>query len=149
MHRSYSVRRLRGSDLDRILQIEHASFGKHAWDRKLFADIFHNCGDLFLAVEGDHTVWGYMATCIRGEQAELVSVAVDPAARRHGAASLLMDSTLRRLRLRGIVRIRLMVKVSNRKARAFYEKYGFEKVRIVAKYYEDGSDGLLMAKKLG
>ena len=43
-----------------------------------------------------------------------------------------MDSTLRRLRRRGITRLGLMVKVTNQRALAFYEKYGFRKLRRVA-----------------
>lgn len=146
----FSVRRLRNSDFDRILEIEHLSFGKDAYDRNLFAEFFHKCGDLFLVVEGCRKVCGYMVTGIRGQgalgRAELVSVAVDPAARGKGAASALMDSTLRRLRLRGIGRLRLMVRATNREAHAFYEKYGFRKVRTVRGYYEDGGDGWLMAR---
>ena len=59
-----------------------------------------------------------------------------------------MDSTLRRLRRRGVTRLVLMVKVTNRPARRFYEKYGFRKVRLARRYYEDGSDGILMARLL-
>ena len=152
MTKRYSVRKLRPSDMDRILEIEHASFGKDAYDRNLFAEFFHNCGDLFLVSETARGVCGYMLTCTRGREsdtrAELVSVAVDPAHRGRGAATALMDSTLRRLRLRGVARLSLMVRVTNRQALAFYEKYGFHKVRIVRGYYEDKADGFLMAKDL-
>ena len=150
MPKRFSVRPLRRSDLDCILEIEHLSFGKDAYDRNLFAEFFHKCGDLFLVVEWDRKVRGYMLTCIRGQgasgSAELVSVAVDPAVRGKGAASALMESTLRRLRLRGIGRLGLMVRVTNQEARAFYQKYGFRKVRTVRGYYEDGGDGWLMAR---
>ena len=149
MKTRYFVRRLRAADLERVQEIEKASFGKYAYDRNLFAEFFHNCGDLFLAAEGKGGgVCGYMITCARGDQAELVSVAIDPAARRTGAATSLLESTLRRLRRRGVTRLRLMVKWNNREARNFYEKHGFRKVRIVRRYYEDGADGLLMACRL-
>jgi ribosomal-protein-alanine N-acetyltransferase len=144
----FRVRRLRPSDFDRLLVIEHASFGSDAYDRKLFAEFLRNCGELFLVVEDGDAVRGYIVTCIKGEQAELVSIAVAPEARSRGAASALMESTLRRLRLRRIRRIRLLVRVTNRVARDFYEKYGFAKVRTVRGYYEDGEDGVLMAKDL-
>jgi len=88
-----------------------------------------------------------MVTCIRGEYAELVSVAIDPGERRSGAATVLMTSTLRRLRLRGIRRLRLMVRAGNRAARAFYEKFGFRALRKVPRYYENGGDGVLMSKE--
>ena len=144
----HSVRRMRMADLNRIVEIELASFGDEAYDRNLFAEFFRTCGELFLVAEHDREVQGYMVPCIRGEQAELVSVAVDRAARRMGAAAALMESTLRRLRRRGIARIGLMVRTTNDQARAFYERYGFEKVRRVPRYYEDGADGWRMAKGL-
>ncbi len=75
-------------------------------------------------------------------------MAVDPAWLGKGAASALMESTLRRLRRRGITRFGLMVKVTNRRALALYEKFGFRKLRRVARYYEDGADGLSLAKDL-
>ncbi len=59
-----------------------------------------------------------------------------------------MDSTLRRLRRRGATRLRLMVKVTNQRALAFYLKYGFRKTRRVARYYEDGADGFALSKDL-
>jgi len=145
MDTEYSVRRLKAADLDRIQEIEDTCFGREAYDRNLFAEFFHTCGDLFLAVEGGSGLCGYMITCVRGERAELVSVAVLPRARRSGAASALLETTLRRLRRRKVARIRLMVRIGN-PARSFYERYGFRKVRTVKGYYEDGSDGILMAR---
>jgi ribosomal protein S18 acetylase RimI-like enzyme len=41
-----------------------------------------------------------------------------------------------------------MVMTTNRAARAFYEKYGFRKLRRVPRYYENGADGLRMGKDL-
>jgi [ribosomal protein S18]-alanine N-acetyltransferase len=148
MHGRITVRKLRLSDLDRVLEMERASFANDAYDRNLFAEFFHKCGELFLVAEDQRNVCGYIVTCIRGGGAELVSVAVDPPARGTGAASAMLESTLRRLGRRGVGRIRLMVRVTNAPARAFYEKYGFRNVRTVRKYYEHGEDGILMTKKL-
>ena len=144
----HTVRRLRSADLNRIMEIERASFGDEAYDRDLFAEFFRQCGELFLVAEHDRIIRGYMIACIRGKQAELVSVAVDPAARGRGAASALMESTLRRLRRRGTARIGLVVKATNDTARAFYERYGFQKTRKAPRYYEAGADGWRMAKRL-
>jgi len=145
----YRVRRLREADLDRVMQIEHASFGPDAYDRNLFAEFFCECGELFLVAERGRNICGYMITCTRGSSAEVASIAVDPSARRKGAASALMQSTLRRLRRRGVRRVELMVRAGNRQARAFYARYGFLRMRIVRKYYGGRSDGWFMAKDLG
>jgi ribosomal-protein-alanine N-acetyltransferase len=147
MSKATEIRRFRRSDLDRVEEIEKASFGKDAYDRNLFAEFCDKCRSLFVVAVRRSKVCGYMITCIRGDRAEVVSIAVDPAARGSGAASALMDSTLRRLRRRKVARLVLMVRVSNAPARAFYGKYGFEKTRLVRKYYEDGADGVLMARK--
>ena len=144
----FDVRRLKRMDLDRIMEIERASFGVDAYDRNLFAEFLDTCGDLFLATERSGKIQGYLIACRRGRRAEIVSVAVDPACRGQGAASALMESAFRRLRLRGVARLVLMVKATNHPARAFYEKYAFKNVRRVRRYYEDGSDGWLMAREV-
>jgi ribosomal-protein-alanine N-acetyltransferase len=140
------IRKFGKPDLDRIMEIESASFGEDAYDRNLFAAFCHKCGDLFLVAEGKRGVCGYSITCIRGVRAELVSIAVNPKDRGKGAASALLRSTLRRLKNRGAARFGLIVRVTNRPARAFYEKYGFARTRIVRGYYEDGEDGLAMSR---
>jgi ribosomal-protein-alanine N-acetyltransferase len=146
----FHIRRLRTSDLDRILKIEEASFGNDAYDRNLFAEYFRKCGELFLVAIRGRRICGYAITCKRAgcSCAEVISIAVDPAARQKGTASELIASTIRRLRRRHVARLTLMVKVTNRPARRFYEKWGFRKVRRVPKYYEDGKDGIRMAKDL-
>jgi ribosomal-protein-alanine N-acetyltransferase len=153
MDKRLVVRRVRQRDLDRILEIEAASFGADAYDRNLFAEYTHKCGGLFLVAELGIKVCAYSITAISPgrfrNRAELVSMAVAPAFRRKGAASALMDSTLRRLSRRGVNRLGLMVKATNQRARDFYAKYGFRKLRRVAGYYEDGADGLSLAKDLG
>lgn len=145
----YSIRRITERDLDRILEVEAESFGKEAYDRKLFAEYLHKCGDLFLGAWKAKKLCGYMLTRKRVEgRAELVSVAVDPRFRGKGAAGALMRSTLRRLRWRGVHKFGLMVKWNNEPARVFYQKYGFRTVRRVPRYYEDGHDALLMTRDL-
>lgn len=161
MVKRFRVRRARERDLDRILKIEVASFGVDAYDRKLFAEYTRNCGELFLVAEGATRVCGYAITCLcardarkgaenrpETHRAELVSLAVDPAVRGKGAAQALMDSILRRLRLRGVLRLGLTVKVTNHRALSFYRRYGFRKLRRAPRYYEDGADGVILVKDL-
>jgi [ribosomal protein S18]-alanine N-acetyltransferase len=152
MEKRFAIRPVRQRDLDRILEIETASFGADAYDRNLFAEYTRKCGDLFLVAEWGTKVCAYAITALSprgaGKRAELISVAVDPDFLGKGAASALMESTLRRLRRRGIKRFGLMVKVTNVRALSLYKKFGFRKLRSVARYYEDGADGLSLAKDL-
>jgi ribosomal-protein-alanine N-acetyltransferase len=152
MEKRFAVRRVRAADIPGILEIERVSFGEDAYDRNLFAEYTRKCGELFLVAMGGTKVVGYSICCLcaarAGNRAELVSLAVNPAVRGKGAAKALMDSTLRRLKLRGVRRFRLTVKVTNRRAIAFYEKYGFRNFRRAPGYYEDGADGQIMVKDL-
>lgn len=147
----FGIRRVRLADLDRILDIENHSFGEYAYDRNLFAEYHRECGELFLVAERGRSICGYALTRLSGDRrrAELVSVAVAPEARGRGAASALVKSTLRRLRLRGCRRIWLMVRESNAEAGALYTKFAFQRIRRVRRYYEDDEDGWMMAKTLG
>ena len=152
MKMRYVIRPVRQRDLDRIEEIEAASFGADAYDRNLFAEYTRICGGLFLVAIAGTKVVGYSITALplrwAGERAELVSVAVDPAHLGKGAAAAMMESTLRRLRRRRVARLALTVKVTNLRALAFYAKYGFRKLRRVAGYYEDHADGLILFKDL-
>ncbi|MCI4322747.1 MAG: GNAT family N-acetyltransferase [Thermoplasmata archaeon] len=58
-------------------------------------------------------------------RAVLVSLAVDPAARRHGIGSALLQRTLRALAALGYSSVRLWVTQANLPARALYAQLGF------------------------
>ena len=148
MPHAITIRRARPGDLARILEIERASFGCDAYDRNLFAEYTRTCGDLFLVAARGSRVCGYLIACLWNGAAELVSIAVDPAARRHRAATVLLDGILRRLRRRGGTRLTLMVRETNEPALNFYRKNGFRRIRRVEGYYEDGAPGIRMRKEL-
>ena len=149
MKASFAIRRAVLADLDRILEIENASFGPESYDRKLFAAHLRRCPGLFL-VASRKGVAGYMITRVWGDgrnrRAELVSVAVDPAVRQAGIASALLESTLRRLRRHDATRLHLVVRVANHAAQALYKKYQFRPLRVLRGYYEDGGAGIAMTR---
>jgi ribosomal protein S18 acetylase RimI-like enzyme len=146
-----SIRPFRAADMPELLAIEHASFGREAYDRKLFAKYARTAQGLFLIAATPRGAVGYSLASISRERpglANLVSIAVHPPARGQGAASLLLTSTIRRLKLRGVERLTLMVRQSNAAALRFYQRHGFAHLRRWPGYYEQGEDGLLMRRFL-
>jgi len=141
------IRPFRMAEMGRILEIERASFGRDAYDRNLFAAYARHAKSLFLVAKR-RGIDGYAIARWGETRAELASIAVDPKARGRGIATALLRSTIRRLKLRGTRRLTLMVKVTNRAARRFYEGHGFTPVRVVRGYYEDGRDGVLMGRDI-
>lgn len=148
MPAAFRIRHFRLSDMDRLMTIETACFAGDAYDRNLFAEFYHKCGDLFLVAVRGKSICGYAVTWRRGnsDSAEIASIATHPKVQGKGAASALLESTLRRLRRRKIERLTLMVRVDNAPALAFYQKYAFRRIRLVRKYYEQGQDGILMSR---
>lgn len=149
----FRVRRFRPSDLDDLLGLERAAFARDAYDRNLFAEYARLCGDFFLVADftAPPRFAGYSIACIcrsRRQVANLISIAVIPELREKGAASLLLSSTIRRLKLRGAERLTLMVRASNATAIRFYKRHGFEMLRRVPKYYENCEEGWLMRRNL-
>jgi ribosomal-protein-alanine N-acetyltransferase len=134
--------------LDRVLEIERASFGADAWPRKLFLEVQRDCGELFFVAKRARRVAGYMVTCVEGSDAEIVSLAVHPDFRRQGLAQALMRRTMRDLRAAGIRRAELMVRTGNTAGACLYRFFGFRRVGLVRCYYEDGSDGFRMVRAI-
>ena len=134
--------------LDRILSIERASFGKDAWPRRLFRELYADCGELFVAAKLGGRIAGYAVACVEQGKAEIASIAVHPDYRRRGAAVALMRLLLRALKKAGIRRVELMVRTENASGRQLYRALGFRRVRLVRRYYENGGDGFLMVRAI-
>jgi ribosomal-protein-alanine N-acetyltransferase len=130
--------------LDRILQIERASFGPDAWPREAFLEYYDDCRELFFVVKFSRRIAGYIIGCVDARDAEIASLAVHPDYRRRGLAAALIGRALRELRAAGIRRVELMVRVGNTAGEQLYRSLGFRRVRTVPGYYEDGGDGILM-----
>lgn len=142
------IRPARLSDLDRILEIENASFNADAWDREIFLGYLQECGEMFLVAKSRGRIQGYSITAPNGERAELASIAVDPANRGRGVGHKLMQHTGMLLRAGRIRTWWLTARVSNATAIGFYRTLGFRRTRTVKSYYEDGEDGWRMQMRL-
>ncbi|MFB6069328.1 MAG: GNAT family N-acetyltransferase [Halobacterium sp.] len=75
-------------------------------------------------------------------------LAVRPAHRGVGLGSALLERALSVLSARGARSVKLEVRESNEAARGLYEKYGFEYLRTLPKYYADGEDAYVLVASL-
>jgi ribosomal-protein-alanine N-acetyltransferase len=135
------VRRFTRRDLERVVAIERASFGKDAWRPELFLEYSRVSPELFLIARHSRKIAGYSITRVDWRGAELESIAVDPLYRGRGVAQVLLRATISRLRARTL---RLMVSTKNESALRFYERFGFTRVRKVKGYYGSGRDAWRM-----
>jgi ribosomal-protein-alanine N-acetyltransferase len=122
----------------RVLEIEQVSFGADAWNEKLFLAFLRRCPDLFLVAMVRRHIAGYIITCAGLRNAELASIAVDPRDRRSGVGETMLNHTLAELRALRVKTWWLMVETENDAGLRFYEKFGFQRDKIVKRYYGAG-----------
>jgi ribosomal-protein-alanine acetyltransferase len=135
-----NIRKARVGDLVSIVRIEKQSFDRDAWDRELFLDYLAQADrSVFLAAVIDGRVVGYALAFHSPICAELHSIAVAPRARGRGVAVALLRRIVGLLRQRGFEIVSLNVRLENTAAIGLYRKLGFQRVRRVNGYYEDGA----------
>jgi ribosomal protein S18 acetylase RimI-like enzyme len=94
-------------------------------------------------------VVGYAGVFIGWPESEVMSLAVDPAARGRGIGRALMEALLNAAADGGSRRIRLTVAEGSKPALKLYRSLGFEFARRVRGYYQpSGRDGLVLRRML-
>jgi ribosomal-protein-alanine acetyltransferase len=134
----------RASHMRGVLAIERASFPGYAYPESLFRLYAADPRSLFVVAEAGRRIKGYIIVRRDRWGAEIVSLAVDPGARRRGIGKTLLMTLVARMRRRKVHSIRLMVHAKNCQAATFYRAQGFRKTGSVPDYYEDGGTGIRM-----
>jgi [ribosomal protein S18]-alanine N-acetyltransferase len=141
------IRRAHADDLPAIVRIENSSFNRDAWDRDFFlAYLARPARSVFLVAAIDRRVVGYALAFQSRTRAEIHSIAVAPSQRGRGVAAALLRRTLTLLRRRGFETVSLNVRLENKAAIGLYRKLGFQRVRRVNGYYEDGAPAWRMRR---
>ena len=122
------------ADLDAICALEDASFSD-PWSREAFEAAFENPICSFHIAEDYGEVIGYVLFSVLYEDAEIMSIAVDPSKRRCGAGSAMLRRVIECARIAGAETLFLEVRESNEAARTMYRGFGFEEIRRIKRYY--------------
>ena len=146
-----SMVRATEQDLDRILRIEQASFSV-PWTRKMFeVELGQNpFGHLYVAWPSDDEGgpgWfiGYVCFWVVFEEFRLMTLAVEPSARRSGFGRALLRHAMALGRAQGATRALLEVRASNAAALRLYEQAGFRRTAVRTRYYAHPTeDAVLM-----
>ena len=85
---------------------------------------------------------------VAADEAEILTLAVTPGARRHGIGRALVDTAVSHAHAQGASRFFLEVSTSNQPAQALYRSAGFVQVGIRRRYYPDGADALVLSRGL-
>ncbi|MGC9104935.1 MAG: ribosomal protein S18-alanine N-acetyltransferase [Thermoprotei archaeon] len=155
----FTVRSARFSDLNAIIRINRLSLPEN-YPSYFFEEHLRSFPEAFFVAEVDGQVVGYIMPRVEWgasffdsknyvKKGHLVSFAVLEQYRRRGIGTALLSKFMEAMRdFYEVEEVYLEVRVSNVEAIRLYEKFGFQKVKILKHYYADGEDAYLMAVRL-
>lgn len=142
----------RDSVVHRIAELEHELFASGAWSEQAVRQELDAPARTYLVDIDDAdqtTIRGYAGFWYDSEDAELMTIAVDPAYQRQGIAAGLLNALIEQARLQGAGRMLLEVRVDNDPALNLYQRFGFIRMGIRRRYYQpEGIDAYTMALEL-
>ncbi len=122
------------ADIDAIIAIEEAVYA-HPWTRGNFLDSFYSdhqsCG---LRDESGELI-GYFFVMPVLDELHLLTIAVAKHRQQQGCAKLLLERMMGLASEQGFVSVLLEVRVSNTRAIAVYEQFGFHEIGRRKGYY--------------
>lgn len=129
------IRPLAEKDLDRVSQIEAASFSM-PWKREDFKDLIESEHSVYMVITLDGLVIGSAGYTYNGFEGYINNVVIDSEYRGKGYSAILMEGLLNHGVSQGIMDYTLEVRVSNTPAIKLYEKLGFESAGVRKNFYE-------------
>jgi ribosomal-protein-alanine N-acetyltransferase len=140
------------ADMPRIMALEQELFPEDAWTPEMFAGEFAQppARRLYLVAEAGDALIGYAGMMFTGgSQADVVTLAVDPAHWGQGTGTALLSALVDEAGSRGYTEVVLEVRQDNPRARRLYLRHGFTEIGLRRGYYQSsGVDAVVMRKVL-
>jgi [ribosomal protein S18]-alanine N-acetyltransferase len=135
-----------------VLEALHAKAFRAAWSAKVLAELIETPGAFAWIAQRLDAPDGFVLGRVAADEAEIITLAVRPTARRAGVGRALMAAAMACAREAGAARMFLEVAEDNPAGRALYDALGFEQVGVRPHYYDrpDGAfaDARILARAL-
>jgi ribosomal-protein-alanine N-acetyltransferase len=133
------------ADAPALAALHEAAFeAGERWDAAAIGVLLAMPGAFGLHIPGA----GFVLARVAADEAEILTLAVIPTARRQGHAGALLAGAMAAALLRGAGTMFLEVSDLNGAARALYARAGFAEAGQRRRYYADGSDALILRRAL-
>ncbi len=120
----------------------HADSFPDPWSERSFTAFLHLRNTTGHLAWSDQAAVGFALTRVAMEEAELLTIGVDPEARRLGVGRALLKAAMDTALDQGARLMHLEVAVTNTTARRLYDATGFREVGRRPRYYADGGDAI-------
>jgi ribosomal-protein-alanine N-acetyltransferase len=142
------IRNAQESDLPKIMEIEHLSFGDQ-WD---YYDFKASLKDVFLLYLDrlEHKIVGFLIACCSklSQRGVILRLAVHPDYRGQGIATALIQHSFERLKNMDLHEVELDVNILLAGAIRMYKGIGFQVVQVFSSSAEEDDSFYIMRKKL-
>lgn len=143
------VRRAEARDADAIVAIEARAFGRASWGSEAVrSGMTAPYVSTLVAEWPDGLIQGFAMWRQLGEEGEILSLAVDNEARRHGMAKALLAEIIVAAEALRLSALFLEVDAGNEPALALYARAHFEEVGRRRRYYRNGADALVLRRAI-
>lgn len=142
---SYEIRRVETTDAAGIYAVERVCFND-PYPSTFLRDLIETQQDRFFVATNHDEIIGYAVGMVSGEQAHIVSVAVDPRHRRRQIGTALLSAVTEALLKEGARQIHLEVRKGNAGAISFYRGMGYQISSEIRHYYADGEDAWVLTR---
>jgi len=129
----------------------HARGFDEPWTEEALRELGAGPGVFILKAEADKKISGMVMARMVSDEAEILTITVEPAARGQKIAARLMEDVMVRAIAAGVTSLFLEVAEDNEAALALYARLGFHEVGRRPAYYSRPSGpvgGLIMARPL-
>lgn len=141
-------------DVQAMHRMETTLFPADAWHIDMFLEeLTHPTRTYYMLElpvedpESDEGGWraiGYCGTMVVADTADVQTIGVLPEYEGHGFGRAMLEKMHERAREQGAERILLEVRADNPRAQHLYERNGYRAIHVRRRYYEDGTDAIIM-----
>lgn len=125
----------------KLANLHKKCFSNKPWSADDFRDLKQSGCEIIMSENG------FIVYRIAVDEAEIITIGVNPDFRRSGIASAMIRIIEKNLKNQGVKKLFLEVASTNIPAQKLYEICGFKTVGLRPKYY-DGVDAILMSKDI-
>ena len=126
---------------EKLSNLHQKCFPTKPWSADDFRDLKNSGCEIIMSENG------FIVYRIAVDEAEIITIGVNPDFRRNGIASAMIGIIEKNLKNQGVKKLFLEVASNNMPAQKLYENMGFKTVGLRPKYY-DGVNAILMSKDI-
>lgn len=134
-------------DLNKISPVLLTEFDDF-WNYNIFKSELENENSKYIVAKNNDEIVGFAGIWISIDEAHITNIVTKKDLRKNGIGSTLLEELINLSKTLNLVSITLEVNENNLDAIKLYEKFGFEKLGIRKKYYNNTDNALIMTKKL-